>query len=72
MKAVAKEPNKIKLNENTNFASLREVREAAVKRAADQSAFEELVRKTSDFPVCCMAIERLSNQTMLTDITTRS
>ncbi|MPM26379.1 hypothetical protein SDC9_72880 [bioreactor metagenome] len=72
MNAVAKEPNKIELNENADFASLREVREAAVKRAADQSAFEELVRKKRDFPVCCMAIERLSNQTMLADITKRS
>ncbi|HBT65652.1 MAG TPA: hypothetical protein DEB10_13430, partial [Ruminococcaceae bacterium] len=70
LRAVAKEPDQTKLIVIANSAPLREVREAAVKRFADQSAIEAFAKKTSDFSVCCAAIERLSNQTMLADIAT--
>lgn len=72
LKAVAKEPDQTKLIEIANSAPLREVREAAVKRVTDQSAIEAFAKKVSDFSVCCAAIERLSNQTMLADIAIHS
>ena len=72
LKAAAKETNQTKLIEIANFAPIREVREAAVKRVADQSAIEAFAKKTSDFSVCCAAIERLSNQIMLADIAIHS